>query len=408
MSMWYGAALGFRPIAIIRNFTQNLWNTYPRVGGKATAEGFRMAQTPEGFKEALDAGAFSLGARGVIGGDEIFHTMMKESGVTANNIASRIIFAGPMNAALKLGRPLQRAVGQSLKGFGAADIHNRVWAYQAQKAYVMPFINRWQGAVGKPGERAARQALEKSGLEYWGAAERNQFLKILDRDGSNAAVRYIGRQAADVTQYIYGLGSQPLLLQRQIGRLFGTFGTWPLWQLDLLRSNFRNASLAGKFKLGMRYGINMAAITSMGAAWGVNIASWIAPVTPLNYAGGPMAQFAMDLKDVISSPMAWKKRAAINMATNYGRLTFPGQIAARDFQRGLKFMFDEGNPYAAFASIALGNPLDIDENPFTNPDWGMNTLIPAAPQGPLVPDTGTQAQTQSSFPGQLPIPAPKR
>ena len=231
-------------------------------------------------------------------------------------------------------------------------MENRVVAYLSQVEYTTPLLARFRA-----GTMTEKTFMER-GLFAWGSGEKKEFMRLLKTRGDKEALQYIGRQSADLTNYVYRLGAQPLALQSQAGRIFGMFGTWPLWQKDLLLTNIKNTNLAGKALMAARYATVTGAVGTIGWSWGVNLMSWYAPLSPLSYAGGPATDFTVDIKEAIEAPWAHKPAAFGRIMTAYGRLSFPGQLLFRDIATGLEAQAKQGDLRAALAAQLFGRPVD--------------------------------------------------
>jgi len=348
IAAWYGAAMAGRMRPIVRNGIQNMWNLYTRLGGPAMGKGFRVAATDEGWQEALAAGAFRLEERGVAAGEVVFERIAETLPIKAIKGGA---ITGPLAATIlrgfmRLGRQAKRIGEFGLKPFGGSDTWNRVWAYHAQVEYTKPLLTRLRKGTITQGK------FEERALFGWGQGERKEFLRLLEQRGDEKALEYLGVAAADLSNYVYGLSAQPLALQSTIGRLFGTFGTWPLWQKDLILTNLKNTNAAGKMLMATRYATVAGAVGTIGWSWGVNIMSWFGPLAPLSYAMGPGSDFAVDLKLAIESP--WAKRLMLD----YGRLSFPGQLLYKDITNAMRDKARLGDGRAAIAAMLFGRPTE--------------------------------------------------
>ena len=389
---WYGAALGARGAPIVRNWFQNMWNLYPRIGAESINAGRRIGLTPEGFAEAMAGQASTINPRGVIGESRVFSGQLSSAGISGTGPVSSML-AGALNTGLKVGRLNQRLADRLMRGFGSSDLMNRVQAYHAQKHFTGKWLTKLQ--QGKISE----ETFISKGLEFWGKSEKAKFMRVLTRDGEEAALRYIGRQGTDLSNYIYGMGAQPLMLQNTAGRFFGMFGTWAVWQKDLMFSNWKNASLGGKTKMAYRYGTMVAALAAIGYRWGFNVGSWMAPMVPLSYVGGPAVQLVVDMRDLMSSPIGYRMRAAGRLAKNIGRLAYPGQLAVESFNRSLQELSDS-DPWSAMTAAFFGRPVRRPENPWTSPQWGVDAPIAAPPDA----FDSTLAPAPDATHGTLPAP----
>ncbi len=349
MGAWYGAAMAGRLRPIVRQGVQNLFNLYPRVGGPAMSRGFKRAGTDEGRREVLEGGGFFLQERGVATGEMIFDKVMSEAPITsAGNPVGALFLRGVMQA----GQTAKRISAFGLRGFGGADVENRVVAYLSQVEYTKPLLARFRAKT------MTRETFMERGLFAWGSGEKKEFMRLLKTRGDKEALQYIGRQSADLTNYVYRLGAQPLALQSTAGRILGMFGTWPLWQKDLLFANLKNTGLAGKALMAARYATVTGAVTTIGWSWGVNLMSWYAPLSPLSYFGGPASDYAVDIKEAVQAPWAHKPAAFGRLMTEYGRLAFPGQLLFRDIATSLEMQAKQGDLRAAMAAQLFGRPVD--------------------------------------------------
>ena len=137
-------------------------------------------------------------------GEIIFERVMSEAPITsAGNPVGALFLRG----LLKAGRQARRISEFGLRGFGGADIENRVVAYLSQVEYTKPLLARFQA------KKMTREAFMERGLFAWGSGEKKEFMRLLTSRGDKEALQYIGRQSADLTNYVYRLGAQPLALQ---------------------------------------------------------------------------------------------------------------------------------------------------------------------------------------------------
>ena len=246
----------------------------------------------------------------------------------------------------------------------------------------------------EPSSRSEAQFRSK-GLFTYGSETENDFLRILNTRGDTEALEYIGRQAANQTQYVYGLGAQPLALQTTTGRLFGIFGTWPIWQKDLLLQNWKNTDAAGKMLMLSRYARVAGATTAMGWAWGVNIHSWMGPIAPFQWFGGGVIDPLIATKELVEAPWAQKTVAARQLLREYGSLAFPGKVLYNDITGGLQAAARKGDLRAVAASFMFGRPTN------KGPHLFLSQSRQAEPNQGIFGAPG-----QPGDPGQPPAPGP--
>src|SRR5690606_20428588 len=104
--------MGLRPSLLARNFTQQMWMGYARMGGEFSASSLDRALSNEGFREAVLAGAIRLTEAGVPYADAIFENVMANA-PRGSGMASWGI-AGATRAMLGLGKLGQNAASKFL------------------------------------------------------------------------------------------------------------------------------------------------------------------------------------------------------------------------------------------------------------------------------------------------------
>jgi hypothetical protein len=136
VTMNYGAFMAFRPGLVIRNLTQTLTTTYPLLGVKYTAYGFKRALArnwDDGMKELHEVGAV-MGGGTDFPGQQQMQESLAEALEPSTNRAGRA-FVATADKATKLSN-----VG--LSWFRQADNFNRAVAYFGQKKKMMEAFNR--------------------------------------------------------------------------------------------------------------------------------------------------------------------------------------------------------------------------------------------------------------------------
>jgi len=366
MGLWYGAGIGGRVRNIIRNFIQDMWNDYPAVGGAAMEKGFRYVNKNwnKAYNEAVAAGAVPLKDRGVLGGQVAFDAALEEMPIKSltGGLGSSII-AGVARSALKAGRFATKIGGATIRPFSASDIYNRVRSYHTNKFAVEPWLKKLNA------KQIGEAEFRRKGLFGWGKSEQDTILAINSERGSEAALKYIGTQGSNFAQYIYGLRTQPLWMQGPVGRMFGTFGTWPIWQKDLLFSRWKNTDAAGRMLMASRYLAVTGVIGNLGYQWGVDLTNWIAPIVPWRWFPGSVAgELLVDTKTVVESPWAQKPEAIKRLAQEYGRIVFPGELLIKDIGQSFEALAETGDPRSALGGLLFGRPTERGPNLFL---WSM-------------------------------------
>lgn len=387
MSTMYGSAMGARPAQWTRQITQNVSNLYPRIGGRFAGPAMRRAMTLEGFHESVEAGAVRQMTAAVPYGDVIFEHVM-EGAPQGQGIAG-VPVAAALRGMLKAGEISRRATERLLVPFESGDEFNRAWAYHWHKMHTASWLDRLEA------KRISEARFIDEGLPFFSKAVKNEFMDRLRRFGREDALRFIGRQAADETNFIYGMGSQPLWMQTSFGRLAGMFGTFSLNQKDLFMQAMKYGTMGQRAGFIARSAAVVGALGLIGYYAGVNITGYLSPAAVFNWAGGPAVDYLIDLKQLVDAPVDQKAAAARRLARDVGGLAFPGQMFLSDLGR----MQDEtDDPRLAALLMMLGRPTKRS----SALQWGYDPSIPLVP--PMDPERWEILQNRDGRPARGYVP----
>jgi hypothetical protein len=349
MSSMYGAAMAARPSLVARNMTQNIWNLYPRIGSRHMQQGLAKAMTQEGFIEALDAGAIRMADAGIPYGDAIFENMMSKATIEGTSAFGRAV-ASAARKGLRLGYVSRKVTEKLLIPYSSGEQICRSWAFHWQKEHTARLLNQYET------RRIGWEKFVEDGLPFFGEPIKKRFEDLYRLEGKESALRFIGKMASDETNFIYGVGAQPAWMQRPLGRMFGMFGTWPLWAIELYGRRTFSGSMKQQAAFWARTVMLAGAFGNMMVESGVDMWNWISPLGMLGWAGGPMADHAINTKQVIEAPMDQKAAAMKRLVTNVGRLSLPGQLFVNDLSESLSM----DNPRDQFLRMMVGRPVDQD------------------------------------------------
>lgn len=368
----YGAALGLRGTAMNRDAMQNLWTSYSRLGGKHSSTSLERALTQSGFDEALAAGAVRDVTAAIPHSDVIFEAwfdagVAKGTGPLSNATAS-IIRRG-----IRTGQMSRKAAQKFLIPYGSGDQVNRAWAYFWQKQHTADALAEFNA------KRIDWDGFLEDGLPFFSSAIKDGFKQRFDRYGTEDALRWIGKQAADENHAIYGSSTTPSMMQTPFGRVFGVFGQWPLWMKELYLSRVRQGTPKQIGQFWARTAALTGALANMSFQTGVNMWSWVAPLS-LGFGGGPAVDVALTARDIWSGPLDRKATATRRLAQQVGSLSFPGQLFFTEIGDAL----DSGDPAHAALRLTLGR--SADEGNF-NFDFTLNPSVPGHSE-PRVPRIG--------------------
>lgn len=262
----YSATMAFRPGLAIRNLTQTLQTTWTMFGGTGDLllEAIGRAGTRAGRDAAILDAAIKLKTGAVMASEDIYAAMPSA---------------------------LRTMSDWSMKLYNSADHWNRAVAYWTGRLRMERALGEYAKSIklGRGLTKAKDKLMVDSGLFMMDNSVKEVFFQRLAH-GPDSAARFFGKQAADVTQYLYGRGNQVGWLRTIPGRFVGQFGTWPMWYIDFVRRTTANMINSGHpvraaAFLG-RLGIANGAVGLAGAAVGINLWKW-AGGTSFFYNGGP-------------------------------------------------------------------------------------------------------------------------
>jgi hypothetical protein len=351
ISTHYGATLAFRARPVVRNMVSNILTLGPRLDFESMNRGWVNAFTPEAYDKALREGVFNVRSRGVHLGEELRARLLEEAPITGKNW----FLGGLYRTFLVDGMPanLTRTLTEKgLSGINSTDQFSRIWAAESQEAFIRPKVEAFLNG------KLTEEQLRAKGLPYWENSIKDRFMEILNKDGSEKAIRYIRKASSDATNYIYGAMANPAFAQGATGRLTFAYGTWPLWYKDLLFRTFRNANGLGEHAaLLARYSIAAGALSAVGLQFGLDMKGWMAHNSVLSYGGGPLVRVVADASAAMASG-SWEQKAdgfGTLVQNNVMRNFFPGQLLLSDVQQSLNEM---PYPSRAITSFMLGRHTD--------------------------------------------------
>jgi hypothetical protein len=346
LSVQYGAALGLRFATMNRNAMQNMWTMYTRVGGEFGGQSLAEAMTLRGYNAAVDAGAIRPVTASVSMGDAVFQQVMGDTFITGTGPFSNA-GASAIRRGLRLGRVTRKTAEKFLVPYGSGDQINRAWAYHWQRMHTEKMLTRFDA------KKIDWDTFLTDGLPFFSNTIREQFRSIWDGSGREAALQYIGKQAADEAHFIYGTAASPGWMQRPFGRLFGVFGQWPLWLSELYFRRTAHATATQKIAFSVRSLSLMGLTANMGFQTGVNMWSWMAP-TSLEFTGGPAVDVVEDFRALVDAPLDRKAQAGRQLATTVGSLAFPGQL----FVSEIGDVLNADDLQQGAFRLLLGRPVD--------------------------------------------------
>lgn len=324
-----GSYLAFRPWAVGKQLTQSLLVGAPFIGVNYWLDGMDEMMRPGSLQYLMKLGKIDLSNIPVGGG-----FMMKGSGL------------------------LEKAVDIGMKPFKWGDAVNRAITYYGMRAR----FRYHAGQLNKLGASYMNTFLTESGMKYFGRGQYAYMKKILDTKPLVDAVRtledHVSTLAMNKTQFLYEKFEHPSMFRSGMGRIFGTFGTWPVSYLslmsDVVTSNTLNFGQKAKI-----FGETLAvtgALCSGFTMLGINSESML-PWNSVSFSGGPYYQMINDALGAISNDPDSGTRWRSFVKSIVGLVPFSGEAsgvmqAIDAFQRGEQW---EGILHLMSAPIVLEN-----------------------------------------------------
>lgn len=275
----YNSTMAFRLGPVIRNLTQLTQTTWPIFGGLGDelAEGIGRAMTTAGRDAAIVDGAIALKQGARFAAEEIEQAMPKM-----------------LNQMSNLG----------LRLYDGADNFNRAATYWTARIRAERAIDKYGKAIqsGRNLVQAQRDLIVDAAAHIYHKPVVDEFLRKLANNGPESAARWLGKQASDVTQFLYGRGNQPRWMRSVPGRFIGQFGTWPLWYIrstygvagNMIKNGYRWEAV----KFLARVAIANMAIYEAGKAAGLDLRRWMAG-NSIFYTGGPAVELVRGMADLV-------------------------------------------------------------------------------------------------------------
>lgn len=302
LNLTYAGALGFRPMALIRNFTQTFL-VLPITGPKHFANGLRKAMTKEGMNEARASGVL-LEDYLPVGGELESHITNFVDGVAQ----------------------------KSMWAYAKVDNLNRSISYHAMKSRVME-----HGEIFKKEIELAKSAseikfardkfIENSGVDFFSKVLiKNEVLPLLKAGDIQSLAERMGRHAAENTQWIYRRANSPVFMQGKVGKLVGQFGTWPVWYIDYAKSLATRGTKANRAKrIATLAAVNAMTATIGAQVFGVDLNKWVWQ-HPMSWSGGILVSALKGLHTLSFSENEYERSMAENQMLDSMGLYIPGYL----------------------------------------------------------------------------------
>lgn len=303
-------------------------------------------------------------------GDVIWEDFLTSTPIQGKGVMGSAI-AGTMRMAMRGGKMSGNLAKKWLVPYSSTDDMNRAWSYWWQKMHTEEWLTKYESS------NISWDKFLDEGLPMFDDVVRDGFAQRYHKFGREQALKWIGKQGADETNFIYGVGAQPAWMQKPAGRFFGMFGTWPIWSVEnYLRRPPKGtaAQMAGFYARTLAL---TGAFANMTMQSGIDLWNWIAPNSFMSWTGGPAVDDLIQLKQVMDAPIDQKAQALKILSQRVGSLAVPGQVfLMHDVRRSL----EAPDAMQAGLRLMLGKPVD-------DPEWPMNFYSNDFNGDPILPYT---------------------
>lgn len=320
MSLNYGANMGFRLGLPLRNLHQTHLVTGKWIGSKYLMEGWKQTLDFRGLlkgkilnqkhlQELTDKGIIFPQQLPVAYTEDVFKTELEEQ-------------------VYKLNPWKFSQVGLVL--YKNADLMNRMITYLGTRQKVLDALERFK----EHGDFNKMMSLKESGAVIFEQAVQNRFARELGSGDNEAAAHLLALEMEEKTQFIYRRGNSPQSFRGFKGRIFGQYGTWPVFYLEDLKSVMRGGTMtkAERAKVLSRWAIANGATQAIWSGFGVDYSRWLW-VNPVRFGGGPGYGAFENFRQILSGTETQRQYAirglGIDPTRTIGQL-IPGYRGASD------------------------------------------------------------------------------
>lgn len=217
-----------------------------------------------------------------------------------------------------------------MKLYQDADAFNRAVADQVAEALMGDAAERFtKGWIDE------KQFIRLSMLDRIDVNGRKEILETLQKGDFLTAQDIFSQKIIDETQFPYKAGTNPLMFDGTLGRLFGGFGHYPIYFVSNLARAAKNAPLGEKILTGGRF---LATMWAMKKAWevvGVDARNftWY---ESFRFDGGPYYHLLNTALGATDASTYEGNQARTQLMRDVPRLFIPGFAAGNSAVKGLK------------------------------------------------------------------------
>lgn len=256
----------------------------------------------------------------------------------------------------------------SLSAYRNSDTWTRAVAYVVAEDMMEAALRQQRAGV----LRSTDEFINLSGLDIMDRQLRDRALRLIDSGQERAAVDLLGHQLVNETMFAYQRAMSPRAFRGVVGKLFGQYGTYPVWYVENVLRGVSRGSLARRAAFVTRWmASGLAIYGGFRAVFGIDARQFL-PWQPMMFTGGPYYTMMTRLLNATGQhPEAKMNRRAI--LRELPRITVPGHAVIRNLQ-GVAEALDRGDYYEAVL-LATTAPYRPEITRIVDPEFSITRFF---------------------------------
>lgn len=344
MSWMYLASLGARPWIWIRNMFQ-IWTTLgPRIGNKWVVGAINNTKKLGNMAD-----------------------MLRAKGIIQQNLP---LFGSEVFDPTSI---MGRVTNKALKQFKSSDDFTRAVAYIASSDRFNDAMRKYRSGVIK----SQKQLLDETGMWQLPRDLKLKAINLMNNGNWNAARDLFATNMVEDTMFAYRAGMSPMSFRSTVGKLFGMFGTYPVFYTENIRRALRYGTVGQKLAFAATFVGNTTLLYEGFKSLGIDAKNFIW-YHPALFSGGPLYNLMNAALQAMSpsykGTMARSELFGIS-TTKDGKIKWnpknaellrwmvPGGFILKSWAKGFESL-NEGDTYGAllnFTTFPRG-PEDADQD----------------------------------------------
>jgi hypothetical protein len=213
---------------------------------------------------------------------------------------------------------LGKLTHKSMKVFKNSDEWTRAVAFRSAENTFNDAMDSWKRGVIKTRD----ELFDISGMWSLPTDLKNRAIEFIGKGDPKAARELFATYITDVTMFPYRAGHSPMMYRGTLGKMFGQFGTYPMYYRENVFQALRYGNTKQRLLFASRWIANMSLIAYGFQQIGVNADEFLF-WQPMLFSGGPMWDTLNQIIQVVSP--SYKGRQA--RATVLGLRSREGELS---------------------------------------------------------------------------------